>query len=201
MIRIFFGSPGCGKTTTAVRQMYLNDKHNRYNHNYCNFSVDPFIGQKFDLKGLGTWTFPEYSYLAIDEAGIEYNSRAYKSLDQSTIRWLKLHRHYKVDVDVFSQSWEDMDITIRRLADQLWYVKRVGPFTLCRKIRRFVMIKEEDKQIIDGFEFKPLIKRLLPPPFHEKTWFFVNRRRYYKYFDTYETPPTPLHPSLSAKGK
>ena len=136
MIRVFFGNPGCGKTTISCKFMKRNKK--RYANCFCNFPLnnkyDIGYSVTSDLMGsLGEWTFPEHSYAAVDEAGISYNNRKYKTLPQYTIEWFKLHRHYKCDLDFFSQSWEDMDITIRRLADQLWYLRRFGPFTLHRR--------------------------------------------------------------------
>ena len=161
MIRVFFGNPGCGKTTTACK--FLKQSKKRYDYAFSNFSVDDSIGRCVDFKDLGAWTFPQHSYIALDEAGIEYNNRNYKSLPQHTIKWFKLHRHYKCDVDVFSQSWEDMDITIRRLADQLWYMRKIGPFTILRRFYKTVDILETDRQIRDCFRKEKGIWLLLQP--------------------------------------
>ena len=141
MIRMFFGAPGCGKTTAAVRfirkeqkaqakfekwqkkrfksplkrfRMFLKNP-TFYDHYYTNF--DTKLSTSVKLNDLGQWTLPPYTHLTVDESGIEYNNRKFKSLDQNTIQWLKLHRHYRVDIDFYSQSWEDTDVTIRRLAD------------------------------------------------------------------------------------
>lgn len=208
MIRIFFGSPGCGKTTLACRMFYKNKKNKRCKYVYQFSNFDNSISYVApSLLELGSWTFPPSSYIVVDEAGIEYNSRKYKTLDQKTIEWFKLHRHYGCDVDFISQSWEDVDITIRRLADQLWYIKKLGPFSLVRRVYKSVSIDENTHQIIDAYRFGKLIKRFLPFPFYEKTWFLVWRPKYYKYFDTLARPNTPIRyfgadedksPSLSA---
>ena len=216
MIRVFFGSPGCGKTTCAVRnivklqkqeQKYLKWKNKRikspfkmirmflfppsfYDQYYVNFGCN--VAENVSLIDLGQWTLPPYSHLTVDESGIEYNNRKFKSLSQDTIKWFKLHRHYRCDIDFYSQSWEDTDVTILRLANEYWHVKKLGPFTLCRKIRKFVTVQDETKQIIDGYEFKSIIRKFLPKPFGENTWFVFLRKPYYKYFDSYETPPTPI---------
>ena len=216
MIRMFFGAPGCGKTTAAVRfirkeqkaqakfekwqkkrfksplkrfRMFLKNP-TFYDHYYTNF--DTKLSTSVKLNDLGQWTLPPYTHLTVDESGIEYNNRKFKSLDQNTIQWLKLHRHYRVDIDFYSQSWEDTDVTIRRLAEQYWHVKKLGPFTMLRKVRKFVTINENDKQIIDGYEFKSPIRKLLPYPFHEDTFYIFLRKPYYKFFDSYSTPPTPI---------
>lgn len=194
MIRLFFGSPGCGKTTTAVRNIRkwqkLKPRKQRYNEYYTNF--DCALSKKVDLTHLGDWTLPPHSHLTVDEAGIEYNNRKYKTLPQETIAWFKLHRHYKVDVDFYSQSWEDTDVTILRLADEYWHVRKLGIFTFCRKVRKFVTIKKDDYQIISGYEYVSLLKRFLPWPFHVKSWYIFLRRPYFKYFDSWTTPDTPI---------
>lgn len=215
MITVYFGSPGSGKTTMAVREICKAKKH--YKYTFANFGCKCCSGKDdVSLDGLGTWTFPPNSYIAIDEAGIEYNNRKYKSLDQSTIKWFKLHRHYKCDVSVWSQSWDDMDITIRRLADRLYYIRKVGPFTLIRRVYKRVTVDKTTQQIIDGYKmvnmlwllFKPLyylsyalfgagfaLKWLCPFDEIQLVW----RRPYYKYFETHDAPALPCPFSLLAK--
>lgn len=195
MIRIFFGNPGCGKTTTACKMLKKNSKH--YDYLYSNFDTTHNISHRVSLEGLGTWTFPRNSYIVVDEAGIEYNNRKYKSLPQSTISWFKLHRHFGCDCDIVSQSWEDMDITIRRLSDQLWYMRKIGPFTLLRRAYKTVMVDEHSHQIIDGYRLAKGIWLVLQPLrllglsffFPQlKSWSLCFRPFYYRYFNSWDTP-------------
>lgn len=204
MIRVFFGNPGCGKTTTACKMLKKSKK--RYNRLFANFNVSDKIATQCDLTDLGKWTFPERSYIVVDEAGIEYNNRKYKTLPQHTISWFKLHRHYRCDVDVFSQSWDDMDITIRRLADQLWYMKKIGPFTMLRRVYKTVTIDENTHQIIDGYRMTKGIWLLLQPLrllglsffFPQlKSWRLCFRPLYYRYFNSWDTPETPVKYDLA----
>lgn len=201
MIRIFFGNPGCGKTTLACRllrkhQKKMIKKKSPYRFLYANFENK--ISSELSLDGLGEWTPSPFSYLIVDEAGIQYNSRKYKSLSQEAISWFKLHRHYQCDVDFISQSWEDIDITIRRLAEQLWYVRRLGPFTMIRRIYKRVGINSDTHQIEDYYEFGKLLPCLLPPPFHRDNCRIFLRKPYYKYFDTYSRKYLPIK---TANGK
>lgn len=208
MITIYFGLPRSGKSTLICREIYKAQKkynkvlkkakkkktkekrleyyrkHNDYDNFYTN--MDNKLCENRSVKGLGSeWVYPIHSLVCIDEAGIEYNSRKTLSLPQSTIEYLKLHGHYKTDLRYFSQTWEDLDVTIRRLAERYYYIRRLGPFTLVRRIKRLIMINEE-KQIIDGFEFYGFLWKLLPWPFGIRdAWKFILRKPYYKYFDSY----------------
>lgn len=200
MIRVFFGNIGCGKTTFACRQFHKIEKNDFrleckgkvpiYDHYYANFKTS--LAKYNDLQGLGQWTFPEHSYIIIDEAGIEYNNRKFKSLPQETIAWFKLSRHYKCDVDFISQSWDDMDITIRRLASELWYIKKLGPFTMLRRVYKRVGIDETTHQIVDFYEFGKLLPCLLPYPFHRDNIKIFLRKPYYKYFNSYDKKDLPV---------
>lgn len=195
MISTYFGNPGCGKTTLAVKMAIKNQKH----YDYVFLNLDHLIknGYIADLDGLGEWTFPDHSFIAIDEAGIEYNSRAYKSLPKPAIAWFKKHRHYKCDIAVFSQSWEDMDVTIRRLSDDLWYLYRIGPFTLSRRIYKRVTVDKQTQQIIDGYRMPSMLWLLIWPlqlgwPFQKK-YTLTFRPFYYKYFESFSKDDIPVN--------
>lgn len=205
MITIYFGSPGAGKTTMAVRNIIK--KRKRYAYTFANFGCKCADFDDVSLVGLGQWTFPAGSLIQVDEAGIEYNNRKFKSLPQETIQWFKLHRHYGCDLDVWSQSWEDMDVTLRRLADRLYYIRRFGPFTMIRRVYKRVTINEETEQIIDGYKMVSMFYWLLKPLYYASYLCFglgfalkalfpgfdevkvVWRRPYYKYFDTHAAKP------------
>lgn len=211
MITVYFGSPGSGKTTMACRE--ICKKQMRYNFTFANFGCKCADFDNVSLDGLGEWTFPKGSYIAIDEAGIVYNNRKYKSLPQATIEWFKLHRHYCCDISVWSQSWEDMDVTLRRLADRLYYIKKMGPFTMIRRVYKCVTVNKETEQIIDGYKMVSMLYLILKPLYYLSFLVFglgffiraifpgfdeiklVLRVPYYKYFNTHAAPdlPVPLY--------
>ena len=111
----------------------------------------------------------EDAKIIIDEAGIEYNNRNYKSFPQEAIYFYKYHRHYQTSVDVFSQSFEDMDVTLRRLAQNFYVVRKsLVPFcVVARRIRRKVGVDEQTKQIADLYSMGVPVfdtKRIFSPP-------------------------------------
>lgn len=201
MIDIYFGNPGCGKTTEAVKlSLTALRKRKRfkkvYDYAYCNFEQTAPKVKSCTLTDLGLWTFPQRSFVNMDESGIEYNNRFYKTLPKHTIQWFKLYRHYRIDLAFFSQSWEDMDVTIRRLADRLWHMRRIGPWTLIRRVYKYTMVDETTHQIIDGYKMASWLWLLVLPlqwlgivPVHFRLTF---RPFYYRFFDSYSVPNTPI---------
>jgi hypothetical protein len=94
----------------------------------------------------------------IDEAGIEYNNRNFKKFTDAQNYFFKYHRHYKLDIVIFSQGYDEMDKKLRILAQRLYVVKKsLIPFLIVRKsIKKRVGIDEMSKQIIDEYFFVPL---------------------------------------------
>lgn len=214
MITVYFGAPGSGKTTLACRELLKQKK--RYFYTFANFGCKCADFDDVSLDRLGEWTFPKGSYIAIDEAGIVYNNRKFKSLPQETIEWFKLHRHYGCDLSIWSQSWDDMDITLRRLADRLYYIKKIGPFSLMRRVYKRVTVDKQTEQIIDGYRMVHMLYLLLKPIYYLSFLAFglgfviralfpgfdeiklILRKPYYKYFDTHAAPVRPVPFALPA---
>lgn len=195
MISLYFGSPGAGKTTLACKLM--RKKKRKYKQFYSNF--ENTLSTKIVSNCLGNVTPKPKSLVVIDEAGIDFNNRDFKSFPKHCISWFKLHRHYKCDVIVLSQSWDDTDITIRRLATELWYIKRIGFWTLARKVYKYCGVDENTHQIVDGYrlatKFSIITSLLSCIPFFgivfRRQWSLTFRPFYYRFFDTYDAPSLP----------
>lgn len=192
VLNVYFGVPGSGKTTFAAyltkwalhenALIRFSRKHPQWlpckvllKSKYLKRRIDvysnvPITGAyQLDAKNdIGKYMI-EDAKVIIDEAGIEYNNRNFKSFPQEAIYFYKYHRHYKTSVDVFSQSYEDMDVTLRRLAQNFYVVRRsLVPFCIvARRIRRKVGVDEQTKQIADLYAMGlPVLdtKRIFSPP-------------------------------------
>ncbi len=174
IITVYFGVPGSGKTTLAALQVRKALKNKE-----TVFSNVPIIGTyKYNpAEDLGDKQI-EDCLMILDEASIEFNNRNYKSFPKPAIEFFKLHRHYGVAINVFSQSYEDMDVTIRRLATRFVIVRKsVNPgFIATREAKKVLFIEEDQKQFVDGYEWRPLSRRWHWMP---KAW---------PLFDSYEAP-------------
>lgn len=178
-VRIFFGLPGSGKTTFAASFVAK-----RIKKGLPVWSNVPISGAKvLDVKSdLGVYQL-ENGYLIVDEAGIDYNNRQFskgKGMSDEAIKWWKLIRHYHMSADIFSQSFEDMDITLRRLAHDLYIIRRsaVPGFFICKKIKRRDGIDEVSHKPIDEYSWGiPVLDtyRIYGPI-------------YRKFFDSYDAP-------------
>lgn len=179
MITLYFGPPGCGKSTMAAK--LIKKAPRLYDHVYSNFLCAG--ARYFNAKDIGTFQFPEHSLVIIDEAGIEFNNRQFKSFGKDLVYFFKMHRHYKIDIVLFSQSWEDTDITIRRLAVDLYNMKKVGNFSISRRVKMYVGLDEQTHQLVDAYEFYHLWA------FWNKPLRFCYRPFYYHCFDSFQHPP------------
>ena len=135
-----------------------------------------------DWKMIGTYDFRDCVIL-IDEASIDINNRFFHNMALSTIKYLKLHRHYRAQMYFFSQSHDDVDVTVRRLSDKYYLVSKSIFFPITRKfilrlIRKQVGIND-DKLICDSFDFVPLSK------------FKFSGRRVFPHFDSFDAPKLP----------
>lgn len=191
VLNVYFGVPGSGKTTFAahltkwalhesgiIRWCRNHDnalsriilKSGYFKRRIDVYSNVPITGayQLNAKDDIGNYMI-EDAKIIIDEAGIEYNNRSYKTFPQEAIYFYKYHRHYKTSVDVFSQSFDDMDVTLRRLAQNFYVVRKsLVPFcVVARRIRRKVGVDDTTKQIADLYSMGlPILdtKRIFSPP-------------------------------------
>lgn len=115
--------------------------------------------------------------------GIEFNSRNWDKLSQNFIAFFKLHRHFKLDIYIFSQG-NDIDITLRRLSQQ-WY-KIVRPWWLFGKWSQLIPVTTS--LVIEGGEWKLVYE---PDKFIFSSH-YVPIYKTWKYFDSFDIPDLPV---------
>lgn len=162
VLSVYFGVPGSGKTTFAA---WLTKRDLK--HNLKVWSNVPITGA-FKLEpqeDIGNFMICD-GRVIIDEAGIEYNNRDFKTFSKKQTYFYKYHRHYELAVDVFSQGYNDMDKKIRDLAQRLYVVKKsVLPWFVYRqRIGKRVGINELTKEICDEYFFVPFGRRYIFSP-------------------------------------
>ncbi len=175
---IYIGVPGSGKTTFAA---WLTKRDLKKKRNvYCNVPIKNTY--KIDKNDIGNYLL-EHGSLIIDEAGIDYNNRTSTKknsknyMSDEEIKFYKYHRHFDMDIHIFSQAL-DVDITLRRLASEIYLVKKsMIPFCIKRKrILYRIGIDKETRQLRDEYYFQLFGSRLI---FSPKVWKMFNSHTTY----------------------
>ena len=159
---VYFGVPGSGKTTFAawIAKKVLKKQGQVWSNVPIKGTIklNPVtdIGQTLITDG----------HVIIDEAGVEYNNRDFKSFSKEATYFYKHHRHYRVSVHLFSQGFDDMDKKLRTLATSLFVVKKsLIPFMIRRyRISKKVGINELTKEICDEYYKVPFSSRWIFSP-------------------------------------
>ena len=176
VLSIYFGVPGSGKTTFAAWLV----KHD-LKHGLNVWSNVPITGaKKLDPKNdIGKYMIAD-GRVIIDEAGIEYNNREFKTFAQEQVKFYKYHRHYELAVDVFSQGYDDMDKKLRTLAQRLYVVKKslIPCFIKRKRIGKRVGINDVTKEIIDEYYFIPFSSKYIFAPLVWKMFNTTSRDQY-----------------------
>lgn len=189
MITGFFGLPGCGKSTllakVAAKELKKIKKgKSKYKRILCNYYIKGCY--KLDFRQLGVYDMSD-SLILIDEITLEADSRDFKNFAFTTKQFFVLHRKYNIDVIYCTQQWDAVDRKIRELTENLYYMKRIGPFTMATAIYRKICITEE-QEIKMGYVFPTFIQLVTNL---SSNVIFVWRRRWYKYFYSLECPKLP----------
>lgn len=179
---MYIGVPGSGKTTFAA---YLAKK--RLKQGKKNKSVGvvlsnvPIKGARKIVKSdIGHYMIKD-CLLIMDEAGIDYNNRNFKTFSDDETYFYKFHRHYNVDIAMFSQDF-DVDVKLRKLATRIFIVnKSILPgFIKRRQISKRVGIDQLSKQLIDEYAYVIFGTKYIYAP---KLW---------KMFDSYSYKEMPI---------
>lgn len=185
-----FGKKGSGKTTLLVRLAVMGI--NKGWHVYSTEDIAVPGVRKFDVNMVGKKKFDYHSIVLIDEVGMIWDNRNFKTFAEEVRDWFKLQRHYKCKVYLFSQSF-DIDKKLRDLTDGLYLCStKLRVITWAKRIHRSVTLTkseaDRDSHISEDLEFDSIL-----------TWPFGGRiltwiPRYAKYFDSHVVPDMPSMP-------
>lgn len=179
---MLFGKKGSGKSTYLTR---LAIKYNKLGyHVYSNSEI--FNTYKLNSDWIGFYDFPKNSVLLVDEVGMIWDNRNFKSFKTEVRDFFKLQRHKNVIVYLASQSF-DIDKKLRDLTDEMYLLTNyMGIFSVAKKINKRIAIHNASENN-DGESFLTETYSFDLPFF----WKITYIPRYVKYFNSFESTPLP----------
>lgn len=182
---MFIAKKGGGKTTTLTKESI---KHLKRGWNvYTTFPVPGCY--LIDYTDVGPYEFLPESLIVVDEAGMVWDNRDFKSFSKEVRNWFKLQRHRHCKVILASQDF-DIDLKLRKLCDELFVLEnRMRVFSYGRRVIRKIGIVEADgssgseSRIVDQLAWDSLF------------FFWCGSRKlsfipnWVKYFDSFDAPP------------
>lgn len=182
-----FGKKGSGKTTLMTK---LALKYQKKGWKvYCDREIPGCY--QFKTSDFGKIFFPPDSLILVDEVGLVWDNRNYKSFPEHVKVYFKYQRQYRNVVYLFSQSF-DVDKKIRDLTDHLYIVSNfMNCFSVARRVTKKITIVHADRssqgesKIADDYN----IDSLWLAPFGSIRVTYIPK--YVKYFKSYDPPHLP----------
>ena len=183
MIKCYFGVPGAGKSTILVKE--YRKRRKKYKHFYT-INIDIEGCERITKDTLEKYIIYD-SLILWDEITMDADNREFKNFSKDLRDFFILHRHLGCDIIYATQNFENVDKKVRDLTSELWYMsKSVIPilreFTTAKRIYRNININEYTSDLTLGYRFCNLLES-----FFTSNYIIVFRKKYYKYFDSYNT--------------
>lgn len=186
---LYFGLPGCGKTTLLTKLAYDASRQDKYDNIYSNVKISVPGVTYISNDCIGKYKLAN-GLLLIDEASLFADNRGFKEFGKEKIEFFLMHRHFNIDIILFTQQWDGVDRKIRIITDRVYYVYKgilLGHwFTTYYRIPYGIIIPDKNQggeklgEIIQGYCKPNILIRLFAPK--------IYRPKYYKYFDSWEQP-------------
>lgn len=199
-ISLYFGLPGCGKTTLLTKRALNAVKSKRYKNVYTNIGLTIPGVTYIDNECIGKYNL-ENALLLVDEATLFADSRAYKEFDKGKLSYFLTHRHYNVDIELYTQQWDGVDRKIRVITDRVYYVFKdnfLGKWiSSYYRIPYGIIIPDPKKDAHGSGKLGEIIQGYCKPSIFQRLFSHkVLRPKYYKYFDSWERTPLPELPKI-----
>lgn len=133
---MIFGKKGSGKTTylTKLAMKYLKIGRPVYS------TADIAGTYVFNPTDLGFIHIPPNAVILIDEVGLIWNNRDFKSFKKEYREYFKMQRQYRHTVYLFSQAF-DIDKSLRELTDAMYLMRSYfSVYSVARRINRRITI-------------------------------------------------------------
>ncbi len=186
-VSLYFGLPGCGKTTMMAKLAWKAVRSGKYQHVFCNTPLSMPGVTLIDNECIGRYELRDCLVL-IDEATLFASDRDYKNFTADRMAYFLLHRHHNADICLFTQQWDGVDRKIRVITDRVYYIYK-GVFTRhwiskCYRIPYGIIIPDPKK---GGDKLGEIVQGYSKPPFFIRIFASLTfRPRWYKYFDSWE---------------
>lgn len=194
MISLYFGLPGCGKTTLLSK--FALDACRKGRKVYGNIPLAIQGYTRIDNNCVGHYDLSD-SLLLIDEGTLFANSRKFASFSDEMTSFFLLHRHYRCDIIIFTQQWDGLDKRIRVITDRVYYVYKTPAlglwFTRFYRVPYGIIIPDPKKS--DSEKLGEIVQGYCKPGFFGRLFCgLLYRPKYYKYFNSWDAPVLPPLP-------
>ncbi len=183
-----FGKKGSGKTTLMTKLALQYQKKGW--RVYCDREIPGCY--LYDIKDFGKRQFPPDSLILVDEVGLIWDNRNFKSFPEHVKVYFKYQRQYRNVVYLFSQSF-DVDKKIRDLTDHLYIVQNLfNCFSIARRVTKKITVVHADKsaqgesKIVDDYNIDSLLFALSGSV---KITYIPKYVKYFKSFDPPQLEP------------
>lgn len=166
MISLIFGLPGSGKSLLAsfiayrainnkkinFRGFHVSTLHqlpdfHEYKTVYTNFPCEG--AYQLDFEALG-YAYYHDCLMIIDEIQLFADSRNFKNFGDNLKLFFSLHRKYRIDIIMCTQSLSAVDARLRSLTQSLYYVDSIGPFI---RVREIISYFDVNRTIQEGYDY------------------------------------------------
>lgn len=183
---MMFGKKGCGKSTTLTK---LALKYHKLGWTVYSTEVTPYSFQ-ISPDQIGFVHLEPHSVLLVDEVGMIWDNRNFKSFKPEVRDFFKLQRHYKVRCYLFSQTF-DIDKKLRDLTDEMYLIiNLMNIFSYGKKINKKIVLTESTSD-----SPSTISENLV---FDSFFWFWCGSRiltfipKYSIYFSSFDAPQLKL---------